>query len=160
DIYPASQVIHWFRLDRPGQLRGIPELQAALPLFAVLRRWTLATLSAAETAALFAALLKSNLPPEDTAEAPPPFDQVELERGMMMTLPDGYEATQLRPEHPTAEHKTFKREILKECGRPVSMPVNVVTGDSSDHNFSSAKLDHYGYRQALRVERSFAETAV
>src|SRR5262249_38711251 len=51
DPYPAESVLHWFRADRPGQHRGIPELMPALGLFAQLRRWTLATLTAAETAA-------------------------------------------------------------------------------------------------------------
>ena len=37
--------------DRPGQARGIPDITPALPLFAQLRRFTLAVLAAAETAA-------------------------------------------------------------------------------------------------------------
>jgi capsid protein len=41
---PASHMIHVFRQDRPGQHRGIPEITPALPLFAQLRRFTLAVL--------------------------------------------------------------------------------------------------------------------
>ena len=52
--YEASQVIHYYSLERPGQHRGVPELTPALPLFAQLRRYTLAVLSAAELAATFA----------------------------------------------------------------------------------------------------------
>ncbi len=48
----AANVIHWFKCDRPGQVRGIPEITPALPLFAMLRRYTLAVLLAAETAAI------------------------------------------------------------------------------------------------------------
>ena len=51
DTISADSVIHYFRPDRPGQHRGIPELTPALPLFAQLRRYTLAVLGAAETAA-------------------------------------------------------------------------------------------------------------
>ena len=46
----AASVIHYFRCDRPGQIRGIPDITPALPLFAQLRRFTLAVLAAAETA--------------------------------------------------------------------------------------------------------------
>jgi len=38
----ADSVIHWFRADRPGQRRGLPDILPALPLFAQLRRYTLA----------------------------------------------------------------------------------------------------------------------
>ena len=47
DRVPAAAVIHYFRTDRPGQRRGIPEITPALPLFAQLRRYTLAVIAAA-----------------------------------------------------------------------------------------------------------------
>jgi capsid protein len=47
DTIPAAGMIHWFRTDRPGQRRGLPDILPALPLFAQLRRYTLATVSAA-----------------------------------------------------------------------------------------------------------------
>ena len=62
DIYPAVSVIHWFRADRPGQHRGIPETTPALPLYAQSRRLTLATLDAAESAANFALTIQTNAP--------------------------------------------------------------------------------------------------
>ena len=34
DRVPAASMIHYFRTDRPGQSRGIPEITPALPLFA------------------------------------------------------------------------------------------------------------------------------
>ena len=40
----AASVIHLFRCDRAGQARGIPDIMPALPLFAQLRRFTLAVL--------------------------------------------------------------------------------------------------------------------
>jgi capsid protein len=47
DILPAEAVVHLYRAERPGQSRGIPEITPALPLFAMLRRYTLAVLGAA-----------------------------------------------------------------------------------------------------------------
>ena len=38
DLVPADAVVHWFRADRPGQHRGVPEITPALSLFAQLRR--------------------------------------------------------------------------------------------------------------------------
>ncbi len=61
-------MIHYFRADRPGQSRGIPEITPALPLFAQLRRYTLAVLAAAETAADFAAVLYTDAPANGEAD--------------------------------------------------------------------------------------------
>jgi hypothetical protein len=44
---PAESMIHWFRADRPGQSRGLPDILPALPLLAQLRRYTLAVIAAA-----------------------------------------------------------------------------------------------------------------
>ena len=59
----AENMIHVFRQDRPEQHRGIPEITSALPLFAHLRRFTLAVVSAAEAAADFAGVLYTDAPP-------------------------------------------------------------------------------------------------
>ena len=58
DIF-AEDMIHLFRRVRPGQARGIPEVTPALPLFADLRRYTYATIKAAEIAADFAAVIQT-----------------------------------------------------------------------------------------------------
>ena len=159
DRIPAAQVIHWFRKDRPGQCRGVPEVTPSLPLFAQKRRYTLATLTAAETAADFAALLETEAGP-DVEDTPDPWDSLEIERGAMVTLPAGAKMAQLKAEHPTTQYQEFKRELLKEIGRPVSAPFNVTAGDSSPYNYSSARLDHQLYRSAVRVERGRCRRAV
>ncbi len=162
DVVPAQYMLHWFRRDRPGQLRGVPELTSSLPLFAYLRRWTLASLSAAEVAATMgAAVLESDAPAnEEDSVTPSPFATVEIERGQMTELPGGFKLSQLTAQQPATTYGEFKREVLQECGRPLRMPIGVVTADSSKHNFSSAKLDHFGYRSGLKVDRSFAERTV
>ena len=76
DLVPADAVVHWFRSDRPGQHRGIPEITPALPLFAQLRRYTLAVIAAAETAADFAAVLFTDAPANGEAQALEPMDVV------------------------------------------------------------------------------------
>lgn len=149
----SRAVLHWFRVDRPGQLRGVPEITPALPLFAQLRRFTLATIVAAEVAAEFAVLLKSTASPDADTTEPSPFSTLDLERGMMTELPAGFDAAQMKAEHPATTYDMFKRELLKEIGRPVNAPFNVTSGDSSPYNYSSARLDHLLYRAAVNVER-------
>jgi hypothetical protein len=44
DEVDAANVVHWFRADRPEQHRRLLDSMPALPLFALLRRFTLARL--------------------------------------------------------------------------------------------------------------------
>lgn len=158
DVIPADQIIHLFHADRPGQYRGCPEITAALPLFAQLRRYTLAVIRAAESAALPSWLLETQQPPSDMVFGDA-FETLETERGMGVVLPGGYKMSQLKAEQPTSTYPQFKREILSEIARCLAIPYNVAAGDSSSYNYSSARLEIRNWQKALRVERSYIESA-
>ena len=91
-----ADVLHYFRCDRPGQIRGIPDITPALPLFAQLRRFTLAVLAAAETAAEFAGILYTDAPANGEADAAEPFEPIELEKRMLLTMPGGWKMAQMK----------------------------------------------------------------
>lgn len=155
----AKNMIHFYRVDRPGQHRGIPEITSALPLFAQLRRFTLAVLSAAEAAADFAGILYTDAPAGDAAEVDP-MDYIELRRNMLVTMPDGWKMAQLDPKQPCSTYSEFKAEILNEIARCLNMPYNIAAGNSSGYNYASGRLDHQTYFKSLRVERSAIETKI
>lgn len=161
DWLDAKDMIHMFRRDRPGQYRGIPEITSALSLFASHRRFRFATVAAAETAAEFSAIMRTNAQvPDgpDELEGDALFASIPIEYRMMMTLPHGWDITQLRAEHPTTTYEMFDRRLLAEIARCLLIPVNLASGDSSAHNFSSARLDILMYRKAIDVERSYIES--
>jgi capsid protein len=160
DPVPASAVIHYFRAERPGQRRGIPEITPALPLFAQLRRYTLAVIAAAETAADFAAVLYTDAPANGEADPVEPMDLVELERRMATVLPGGWKLGQVTAEQPATTYSEFKKEILNEIARCLNMPFNVAAGNSSGYNYSSGRLDHQTYYKSIRVEQSHIESVV
>ena len=160
DRVPAEAVIHWFRSDRPGQHRGIPEITPALPLFAQLRRFTLAVLSAAEAAADFAGILYTDAPANGEADAVEPMDLIELERNMLMTMPGGWKMSQIEPMQPATTYAEFKKEILNEIARCLNMPFNIAAGNSSGYNYASGRLDHQTYFKSIRVDQSFTASRV
>ncbi len=160
DRVPAESVIHWFRMDRPGQVRGIPDIMPALPLFAQLRRFTLAVIAAAETAADFAGILYTDAPPGGEADAAEPFEPIELEQRALVTMPGGWKMSQLQAEQPATTYAEFKREILNEIARCLSMPFCVAAGNSSGYNYASGRLDHQTYYKSLRVEQAHLEAVV
>ncbi len=98
DTIDASSILHYFRSDRPGQIRGIPDITPALPLFAQLRRFTLAVLAAAETAADFAGILYTDAPAGGEADAAEPFEPIELEKRALLTMPGGWKMAQMHAE--------------------------------------------------------------
>jgi lambda family phage portal protein len=160
DRLSADAVIHLFRLDRPGQARGIPDIMPALPLFAQLRRFTLAVLAAAETAADFAGILYTDAPANGEADAAEPFEPIELEQRALLTMPGGWKMSQLEAEQPSTTYGEFKREILNEIARCLNMPFNVAAGNSSGYNYASGRLDHQTYFKSIRVDQAQLETVV
>lgn len=154
DTVSASEIVHLYNHERPGQVRGVPEVTPALPLFALLRRYTLATISSAEVAAMFALFIKSNGAADQPDEITnSPFTAIELQRNTMTMLPYGYDVNQLRAEQPTTSYDQFQRAILREIAQSLLQPIGVASGDSSDYNYSSAQLDRGGYMQGIAVDR-------
>ena len=154
DTIGALAVIHYFRSDRPGQIRGIPDITPALPLFAQLRRFTLAVLAAAETAADFAGILYTDAPAGGEADSAEPFETIELEKRMLLTMPGGWKMSQMHSEQPATTYAEFKKEVLNEIARCMNMPFNVAAGNSSGYNYASGRLDHQTYFKSIRVEQS------
>ncbi len=154
DVFEASRIVHYFMPDRPEQHRGIPDLVPALPLFAQLRRYTIAVLSAAETAANFAGTVETDAPANGEADPVEPMDTIELEANSLLTLPAGWKMSQVRPEQPATTYGEFKREILNEIARCLNMPFNVAAGNSSGYNYASGRLDHQTYFKAIRIDQA------
>jgi len=160
DRFPANAVIHLFRCDRPGQRRGVPEITPALPLFAMLRDYSLATLDAAKAAAYFAGILYTDAPASGEADAVEPLDAIELDRNLLLTMPGGWKMSQLEAEQPSGTYAEFKKEILNEIARCLNMPFNVAAGNSSGYNYASGRLDHQTYFKSIRVDQAHVECVV
>ena len=160
-IVDAENMLHLYRKDRAMQSRGVSEIMSALPLFANLRRYTLAVVACAETAANFSAVLHTDHPhPETGAVNVKPMETIDLERNMMLTLPNGWKMSQLEAKQPIADYVEFKNSILNEIARCLNMPFNIAAGNSSSYNYASGRLDHQTYYKAIEVDQDFITTKV
>ncbi|MBL0920918.1 MAG: phage portal protein [Phycisphaerales bacterium] len=160
DPVGAEHMIHYFRADRPGQSRGVPEITPAIPLFAMLRRYTLAVVGAAETAANLAGVIYTESPAGDAADEVEAMDAVEIEPRALLTMPAGWRMEQMRAEQPTTTYGDFKRELLNEIARCLKMPFNVAAGNSSTYNYASGRLDFQMYDKTIRVDRKQIERVI
>lgn len=154
DKVPASLVYHWFRPTRPGQARGISELVSSLPLGSQTRRYKAAVLGAAELQANIAGVIETD---ELAAEADAPsftdMEEIDIPRMALLTLPGGRTAKTFDSNHPAPEHSAYVADQHAEQGRPLCATRNISTGDSSNYNFSSARLDHLPYQRMVWIKR-------
>jgi lambda family phage portal protein len=159
DRVSSANVFHWFTAFRPAQHRGVSEVAPCLRLFADLRRYTAAVIAAAETAADFAAFLHSNSPAAevDSIDA---FQSMDIEKRSLVTLPEGWDISQLRAEQPTANFGDFRRNIISEIGRCLQIPYNIAALDSSNHNYASGRMDAQLYHANQRVTRDEIERSI
>lgn len=154
DRVPARLMVHWFRPRRAGQARGISELASALEIGAQTRRYSAAVLSAAEFAAMLAGVLEQETGPGDeSVTGLTEWNEIEMTRGALLTLPKGTKASQFKPEQPTNSYKEYVAEKRNEMARPTLAPFNVISGNSSGYNYSSGRLDHVPYHRFVWIER-------
>lgn len=147
-------VFHYFTKERPEQVRGVSEITPALNLFGQLRRYTSAVIEAAQRAAEISAIMYTDLLPDQAAaELSDPITIIEAERNAIMSLPEGWKLTQLKPEQPANTYKDFKAEIIKEIARTLNMPEAIASGSSAGYNYASGRLDFQAFDRMVDIER-------
>ncbi len=156
DWYGSNQVCHVFRKYRIGQLRGATELGPALGFAAILRRFTFATLDAAEIAAQISLWLETEATPMDgpaTYASDDDFLQMPTTRNMIVTAPHGWHAKQIKSEQPIERYEDFIRAVVTQMGRSIGIPAALSYGDSSRYNMASGRLDFQTYIRAIETDR-------
>jgi len=154
--YSTDELWHLFTPTRPGQLRGVSEIHSALALGPFQRRYQLATVAAAETAANISGILETDTPDEGAAEIPL-MVEMQVKRNTMISAPDGWKAKQLKPEQPTSTFVEFNRELVQGMTRSIDVPLSVALGNSSGYNYASGRLDHQGYNKSIDTRRDKLE---
>ena len=155
----ARFIIHLFRKDRPEQHRGIPWLTPAFPSIILLRRYTLAMVKKMESSANISGVFETVEPdPSGDVNELEPWKKFDLPRDSFIASPRGWTFKQNNLQNPTESQQTFAEQVKLEAGRCLLAPRNVVTGDSSNYNYSSGRLDFQAYDKAIKVLRSGLET--
>ncbi len=157
---PADSMMHFFLDDVVNQRRGLPMLQSVLETLASLQRIGRASLNAWELAAKMNLIIQTGMDAFDLLKVvPEQFEGDGEDRfkafktipvptdGGMTFLANGMSMNQVKTEHPTSQFHENKMTYLTEIGAGVGEPRNIVTGDSSAYNFSSAQLDQQMFQR-------------
>ena len=164
DWIKAANVIHYFEVLRPEQVRGVSDFVAMLEIPAEQKSYRSSVTTTAINAASVSGVLSTDQVPEcyDDDDSPlgkcamevKPNTVFQAQRGAFVTLPEGWSLHQLQSEQPTSLYPDFVRALIAEMARCLSMPVNIAMCDSSNHNFASAKLDFAIYGDKINAVRS------
>jgi lambda family phage portal protein len=145
----AEDVLHVFRSERPGQVRGVSWYSAAIVKLKDFDEYDDATLMRQKIAACFAAfvtdtegLTSPHLGAEVEGDA---ADLLEgLEPGMLEYLPPGKSITFANPPG-VNDHGSYTAINLRQVAASIGTTYEDLSGDFSQVNFSSARMSRIAF---------------
>lgn len=155
---PAADVLHLFEPKAPGAVRGVSWLAPVLTRLHELDRLEDALVARANTAALFGGFISD---PEGTSGfASGKVDPAELslEPGVMRILPPAASVT--FPNVPdSGDAQTLLRHLTRSIAAGCGLPYELLSGDLSQVNYSSAKLGLESFKRRVTALRASLFTA-
>lgn len=152
---PASEIRHIFRQERPGQARGVPWLAPVMVRLKDLDDYEDAQLMRQKIAACFTAFVQ-DISADVAGESDTPTTNPELservEPGLIEFLPTGKTVTFASPPE-VANYDQFTKNHLRAIAAGFGISYEVLTGDLSEVNFSSARLGWIEFQRNLEVWR-------
>lgn len=138
----AEDVIHVYRTDRPGQVRGVPWLAPVLVKTMDYDEYEDAQLVRQKISACYSAFVTS--PDHDPLSGDPSGRNVDGERlqpGLITKLLPG-ESIEFAEPVPATGYGDFSTITLRAISAGVGITYEAMTGDFSKVNYSSAKMAH------------------
>lgn len=130
-----QRVLHLFKPDRPGQLRGVPWLAPILEPLKQLNRYTDAELKAAVDSAMFSVFVKMDHEAFREIFDEPAQQAIaenagkwsgEMEAGKAVNLMPGEDITSVTPGRPNVAFDPFVQAILRQIGMALELPFEVL----------------------------------
>ena len=150
---PASEVLHLYRVERPGQIRGVPWVSPALVKLYLLDQYDDAELDRKKVAALFAGFI-TKTSPEDSLLGEGAPDSLGasvagLAPGMMQVLLPGEDVKFAEPADVGGSYEMFQYRTHLAVAAALGMPYMNVTGDLKAANYSSIRAGTVEFRRRL-----------
>lgn len=151
---PASEVLHIYRKDRPGQVRGVPWLAPVIVTLRDLDEYEEAELVRKKIEACFAAFVTQPQGPEGPTIAPATPDpatgkRVEsFEPGMIEYLKPGEEISFAAPSA-SAGYRDFIAAKQAQIATGLQLTYEQLTGDLSRVNYSSYRAGLLSFRNGI-----------
>lgn len=139
---PAANVLHIFRTDRPGQVRGVPWLASDMLRFKDFDEFEDATLMKQKIAACLAVITTdsdgSGTPLGTADEAVSPQTD-SLEPGMILNVPAGRDISVVQPPN-VGDYDAYSQNMLRAIATGLGVTFEDLTGNYTDLPFSAARM--------------------
>jgi lambda family phage portal protein len=146
---PATEIIHIYRIDRPGQEHGVSWLTQVMIRLRELDIYEDAYLSRQKIANLFAGFIYT----DDPSEAETEFSDVsELIPGSMYTLKNG-RTVQFSDPPKADDYGPYTLANLRAIAAGLGITYEALTGDLSQVNFSSARMGWQEFGRSIDAWR-------
>ncbi|WP_341814461.1 phage portal protein [Wolbachia endosymbiont (group A) of Dendrolimus pini] len=148
---PANDVLHIYRLQRPGQIRGVPWLSSVLLKLYELDQYDDAELVRKKTAAMFAGFI-TRLDPEANIMGEGESNEQGvalsgLEPGTMQLLDPGEDIKFSEPSDVGGSYEAFMKQQLRAIAVGMGITYEQLTGDLSGVNYSSIRAGLIEFRR-------------
>lgn len=151
NLVPASEVIHVFREDRAGQIRGVSWFAPIIISLRELDEYMDASIVKQKVAACFAAFIHDIEPTGGDDEKTASISD-KLEPGIMEILPPGKNVTFANPPS-VSEFDPFTRSMLRSVATGLGITYESLSGDYSQVNFSSGRMGWLEFQRNLEAWR-------
>jgi len=150
---PAGEIYHLFEQDRPGQARGVPRASSVIMRLRNFDEYEDAQLQKQIIAACFAAFVvdatgTNGDPSPSSSSSGTAIDSIES--GTIETLPPGKDIRFSEP--PTVEgYGDYASQVLHAVAAGYGVPYEMLTGDFSRVNYSSARMSMLRFGRHIDV---------
>lgn len=156
ELIPAKGVLHYFRPERPGQLRGMPIGVACQRDLRMLARYESAELAAARANAARPVVIEKALDAGAWAGDQEDADgKIELdlsENGASM-LPAGYKMQWSPVTHPPGNYAPFVTAVTRKIAASCNVSHALLMRDLSQVNFSSMRIEGFDLKAYFSTEQ-------
>ena len=149
-----TRILHFFRMLRPDQPRGVPYLAPIIGLLEQLGRYTEAEIMAAVVSAYYTVFITtdpdvdpSTLVGEEVAD-----QKLALDVGAVVPLAHGEDVTIANPARPNPNYDPFVQAIFLQAGMALGLPYEVLV-KKYQSSFSAAKASRLDCWSYIRTER-------
>ena len=151
----AREVIHLYRVLRPGQIRGEPWLSRALVKLNELDQYDDAELVRKKTAAMFAGFVTRQSPEDNLmGEGGPDGDGIALaglEPGTLQLLEPGEDIKFSEPADVGGSYSEFLRTQFRAVAAALGITYEQLTGDLTGVNYSSIRAGLLEFRRRCEM---------
>lgn len=149
ETIPAEEIVHIYKHEFVGQVRGFPELCASIDSLKQLDDYAIAELFAAKVSACQSVFYERNgnaqvgdwIQQSDEEEDPGQFIK-ELSPGEASIVPEGYTVKSVTPTHPNTNFGSFCKAIIRRIASAVGVSYNRLAHDYQAVNYSSLREAH------------------